>query len=253
MFSKNQLKYYSNLNQKKYRVLEQKILVEGQKLIIEALHSKLNCEVILTTNSFRESNPSFFRNKFLNDIKIELISHNDLERISDTQTPQGIIAVFEIPKYKLQNLGKEKIIIGLESIADPGNMGTIIRNCDWFGINYIITSNDCAESYNPKVIRSSAGSVFHINVIEFENFYEELDQLKKSQYKILVADLKGEDLYSFSNSDRTVIVFSNEAHGPSQELLNRADHILTIPRKGKAESLNVASASAIILGEFSRK
>lgn len=253
MFSKNQLKYYANLNQKKYRVLEQKFLVEGQKLILEALHSKLICEVILTTNSFRESNPSFFRNKFLNDIKIELISHNDLERISDTQTPQGIIAVFEIPKYKLQNLGKEKIIIGLESIADPGNMGTIIRNCDWFGISYVITSPDCAESYNPKVIRSSAGSVFHINVIEFENFYEELDQLKKSQYKILVADLRGEDLYSFSNSDRTVIVFSNEAHGPSQELLNRADHILTIPRKGKAESLNVASASAIILSEFSRK
>lgn len=252
MLSKNQLKYYSNLNQKKFRLIEQKFLVEGQKLILEALHSKLNCEVLLTTSSFRETNPSFFKNKLLNDVSIELISHNDLERISDTQTPQGLVGVFGIPKHKIQNLQKEKLIVALESIADPGNMGTIIRNSDWFGVNYIITTTDCAENYNPKVIRSSAGSVFHLCILEYEDFYGELKLLKQNGFKMVVADLHGESIYNFNKPDKVIIALSSEAHGPSQELINLADHVLTIPRKGKAESLNVASASAIVLGEVSR-
>ncbi|MEW6509264.1 MAG: RNA methyltransferase [Bacteroidota bacterium] len=250
MLSKNQLKYYAGLNLKKFRVLEQKFLAEGQKLILEALHSKLRCEVILTTNSFRESNPSLFRHRFLSEVNIELISHNDLERISDTQTPQGLIGVFEIPKHKIHNINKEKLIVALESIADPGNMGTIIRNCDWFGVNYIITTTDCAEIYNPKTIRASAGSVFHLCVVDYENIFLELKQLKQTGFKIFVADLKGENIYNFSYSGKSIIVFSSEAHGPSQELLNLADNILTIPRKGKAESLNVASASAVFLSEL---
>lgn len=250
MFTKNQLKYYSNLNQKKFRLLEQKFLVEGQKLIIEALKAKLHCEVILTTSSFRETNPSFFKNQILQHTTIELISHNELERISDTQTPQGLIGVFEIPKHKPLNPNKEKLIVSLESISDPGNLGTIIRSCDWFGINYIFLTPDCAEVYNPKVIRASAGSAFHVSVIEVENFYEELKRLKEYNLKILIADLNGEDLYEFKKSDKSIVVFSNEAHGPSQELLNIADHVLTIPKKGKAESLNVASAAAVFLSEL---
>lgn len=250
MFSKNQLKYYANLNQKKYRLLEQKFLVEGHKLIIEALRAKLNCEAILTTGSFRDTNSSFFKNQWLKDLTIELISHNELERISDTQTPQGIIGVFGIPKPKPVNFNKEKIIVALESISDPGNMGTIIRTSDWFGVSYIFTSSDSAEAFNPKVIRSSAGSVFHVNIIGFDNFYGELEHLKKNNYKIIVADLNGEDLYQFGKPEESVIVFSSEAHGPSQELLNLADHVLTIPKRGKAESLNVASSAAVFLSEF---
>lgn len=250
MFSKNQLKYYANLNQKKYRLLEQKFLVEGHKLIIEALRAKLSCEAILTTVSFRDTNPSFFKNQLLKDLTIELISHNELERISDTQTPQGIIGVFGVPKPKPVNLNKEKIIVALESISDPGNMGTIIRTSDWFGISSIIASNDSAETFNPKVIRSSAGSAFHLSVIEVENFYGELEHLKQNNFKILVTDLRGEDLYGFSKPEKSVIVFSSEAHGPSQELINLADHVLTIPKKGKAESLNVASSAAVFLSEL---
>jgi TrmH family RNA methyltransferase len=250
MLSKNQLKYYSNLNQKKFRMLEQKFLVEGQKLIIEALKAKLHCEVILTTSSFRETNLSFFKNQIIQHTAIELISHNELERISDTQTPQGLISVFEIPKHKPLNPSKEKLIVALESISDPGNLGTIIRSCDWFGINYIFLTTDCAEVYNPKVIRASAGSAFHANVIEIENFYEELKKLKENNFKILIADLNGEEIYGFKRSEKSAIVFSSEAHGPSQELINIADHILTIPKKGKAESLNVASAAAVFLSEL---
>lgn len=250
MISKNQLKYYANLNQKKFRLIEQKFMVEGHKLIIEALRAKLNCEVILTTSSFRETNPSFFKNQLLKDLTIELISHNELERISDTQTPQGIIGVFGVPKPKPINLNKEKIIVALESISDPGNMGTIIRTSDWFGINSIFITNDSAETFNPKLIRSSAGSAFHVNMIEQEDFYGELKHLKENNYKILAADLQGDDIYQFKKPEKLVVVFSSEAHGPSQDLINLADHVLTIPRKGKAESLNVASAAAIFLSEL---
>lgn len=252
MISKNQLKYFANLNQKKFRLIEQKFLVEGHKLILEAIHSKFKCEVILTTNSFSEANPSFFKSKILSGLPIELISHNDLERISDTQTPQGIIGVFEFPKHKFQNITKEKFIVALESISDPGNMGTIIRNSDWFGVNFIIATNDCAEVYNPKVIRASAGSVFHVCVLEYENFYDELNLFKKSDYKIIVTDLNGENIYNFIRPEKSIVVFSSEAHGPSQELINLADNLITIPKKGKAESLNVATASAIILSELTK-
>lgn len=250
MLSKNQIKYYSNLNQKKFRLIEQKFLVEGYKLILEALRSKIKCEVILTTSSFRDNNPSFFKNKILSNVPIELISHNDLERISDTQSPQGLIGVFEMPKHKVFDPGKEELIVALESISDPGNMGTIIRNCDWFGINYVLTTIDCAENFNPKVIRSSAGSVFHLSITEYENFYDELKLLKQNNFKIIVADIHGENIYNFSKPEKAILVFSNETHGPSQELSELADYIVTIPRKGKAESLNVASASAIILSEL---
>jgi TrmH family RNA methyltransferase len=252
MLSKNQIKYFAGLNQKKDRVLEQKFLVEGEKLIFEALHSKLTCELLITTSSFKERNPTFFKKQVIESNRIEIVSHNELEKISDTQTPQGIIGVFHFPKSKQQTIIKEKLIVGLESISDPGNMGTIIRNCDWFGIKFIFASGDCAENFNPKVIRASAGSVFHLSVYEAENFYDELRKFKESGFKIISTDLNGTDLFSYSTTELTVIVFSNEAHGPSQELLLLSDQTITIPKKGKAESLNVASASAVILSHFTK-
>lgn len=197
-----------------------------------------------------ETSPEFFNNPKLYSIRKEIIKQIDFKKFSDTKTPQGVVAVFKIPEnINDQNSNK---IIALENVSDPGNLGTILRNCDWFGFDNIILSEDCAEIFNPKVIRASAGSVFHININEEKQFYNKLIELKKRQYKILCSDLDGNDLYKFSLPQKYVLVLCNEANGPSPRLLKICDYKISIPRKGKAESLNVASASAVILSYLSK-
>lgn len=250
MLLKNEIKSYSLLLQKKYRKETGKFLVEGKKLVLEAINSKLECEIIVSTTRFAENLPEFFRDQKVGQIRFETVKQNELEKLSDTKTPQGIIGVFRIPIQKGAQK-KSKKIIALENISDPGNLGTIIRSCDWFGFNNIILSDDCAEIYNPKVIRSSAGSVFHINVQEEKSFYESLQLFKKENYKIICADIEGVNLDIFKIPESFVMVFCNEANGPTDKLLSICNSRLTIPKKGKAESLNVASASAVILSKLS--
>ena len=144
------------------------------------------------------------------------------------------------------------MIVALENISDPGNLGTIIRNCDWFGVNNILLSKECAEIYNQKVIRASMGSLFHLSIIEENDLINSLKDLKTKNYDIVTADLDGENLYKFKRGKDIAIVFCNEANGPSKELLKISNRKITIPQKGKAESLNVASASAVILSELTR-
>ncbi len=252
MLSKNELKYYSSLLQKKYRNETGKFLVEGKKLILEAVNSDFECELIASTKHFSNDNPEFFDNTRIITVRHETIKQIELEKLSDTKTPQGVIGIFRKPSLKTS--GKEsKTIVALENISDPGNLGTIIRNCDWFGFSRVILSSDCAEIYSPKVIRSSAGSVFHISISEEKNFYDYLETLRKENYSIVCADLNGTDLYKFTVPKNFVIVFCNEANGPTSELLSICDSKLTIPRKGNAESLNVASASSVILYELARR
>ena len=167
-------------------------------------------------------------------------------------TPQGITAVFRIPENKKIEEIKSNTVVYAENIADPGNLGTIIRICDWFGIETLLVSDNTVDVYNSKVIRSSMGSIFHINITEDVN-HKNLETLKKKGYKLLCADLQGESLYDFDIPDKKIIAFSNETAGPSEELLKRSDHKITIPKFGKAESLNVASASAIIISEIAKK
>lgn len=252
MFTQKELKYYSSLLQKKYRLEYQKFLVEGDKLISEALNSNYSCEIIISSYSFAEKNNSVINYFQKKGIRLEIINQNQFEKLCDTKTPQGIIGVFNFPQQKSKLQLKDKLIVALENISDPGNLGTIIRNCDWFGIKNILLSSDCTEIYNPKVIRASAGSVFHVNIYEQEEFYLELKRMKEFGYEILCTDLNGKNIYEFELKKNSILVFSNEAHGPSDNLLNISDYKITIPRIGKAESLNVASASAVFLSEFTK-
>ena len=253
--TKEKLKYYSSLLAKKYREQEKKFLVEGIKLISEAIDSGYSCEILLLTNQYADEEKIFLRDIKKKSIESEIIIQHELEKLCDTKTPQGIAGVFN---YKNSpgipdtgNLGP--ITAALENISDPGNMGAILRNCDWFGINNIIISPGCSEILNPKVIRASAGSVFHLNINESHNFYEELQQLKNNNYEIITADLNGSDLYSYKKKKKVVIVLSNETTGPSKQILDLTDQIITIPKKGKAESLNVGSASAVLLSELTKQ
>jgi TrmH family RNA methyltransferase len=245
----NELKYYSSLLRKKYRNSEKKFLVEGKKSVEEGLESNFHCEKIFVSHKFFENTRS---RKLFKKADVEVLKRSELVRLTDTMTPQGIMAAFKIPEdKKLEELESETIVYA-ENIADPGNLGTIIRICDWFGIDTLLVSDNTVDVYNPKVIRSTMGSIFHINIIEeIEN--ESLDILKKKGYKLICADLQGENLYEFNTPSKKIIAFGNEAAGPSKELLEKSDYKITIPKFGKAESLNVAVASAIILSEMVKK
>ncbi len=250
MLTKNQIKYYSSLLNKKFRQQEKKFIVEGIKLIAEALDSGYTSEIIIALKESATENLI----KQLNRKKTstEIVKSADFEKLCDTKNPQGIIGVFNFKQQPAMDFEHEKLIVALENISDPGNVGTIIRNCDWFGVKNILLSPDCAEVFNPKVIRASAGSVFHLNVSDENDFYKVLNEQKKKGFMILCADLNGENLYTFTGNQKVILVLANEANGPTKNLLDICDSKITIPRKGKAESLNVASASAVILSTLSK-
>jgi len=252
MLTKNQIKHYSSLLSKKYRLQEKKFIVEGIKLVEEALISEYSCEIIIAVKEFAEEDQNLLKRLDKRKITTEIVKSTDFEKLSDTKNPQGIIGVFHFKQQCSSDFKHEKLIVALENISDPGNLGTILRNCDWFGIKNVLLSPDCAEIYNPKVIRASAGSVFHLDIYEEKDLYNVLVELKKNGFVILCADLNGENLYSFSRSSKTILVLANEANGPTEKLLQSCDSKITIPRIGKAESLNVASASAVILSEITK-
>ncbi len=250
MISQSKLKYYSSLLQKKYRREEKKFLVEGKKLVEEGLQqNRYPCEIIFITNEFKEKNEEFIFSS-LRNFQFEIIRTIDFNRLCDTQQPQGIVAVFQIPLSDEQPKLVSRKIIYLEEIADPGNLGTIIRTCDWFGYSQILLSKNCVELFNPKVLRASMGSIFHVSVSENVEL-PFLFNLKKLGFEILCSDLDGKYFSEIEKPEKLVLCFSSEANGPSQELLNVSDYKVTIPKKGNAESLNVASASAILLNYFS--
>lgn len=246
-----ELKYYTSLTLKKNRIEEAKFVVEGIKLIGEAISSDYYCEAIFYTNAVSEKEEEFVESLRKKVLRIEEIRREDLCRLADSKTPQEVIAVFYYDDKKDKE-PKGELIVALESINDPGNLGTILRSCDWFGVSTILLSENCAEIYNPKVIRASAGSVFHLDILESEDFYQQLTELKNKNYKICCADLAGENIYNFTKQSKLVLVMANEANGPTDELLSLCDLKITIPKKGNAESLNVATASAIILSELSK-
>ena len=252
MISNNELKYYASLLNKKYRKIENKFLIEGKKIVGEGLASNYDCEKVFITGKFEETNPELIRKIRTKKVQVELLSSVEFQRISDTKAPQGIAAVLKKKSTVFSpSLIKDKFLVYLEDISDPGNLGTIIRNCDWFGINNILLSKESAEMYNPKVLRASMGSVFHLNIFEYITL-KEIAGLKNSGYAFICSDTEGKDVFDFSWNDKIILFLSNESKGPSQELLSITDHKITIPRKGKAESLNVASASAVILAALTK-
>lgn len=250
MISKNDLKYYSSLLIKKYRMQEEKFLVEGLKIVEEGLKSNYNNEAVFVTPAFAESFPeviSVISKKINNVLELKSI---EFQKISDTKSPQGIAAVFDkkYPKRSLSEL-RDDLLVLIDNVSDPGNLGTILRTCDWFGIYNILLTNESVEYLNPKVIRSSMGSVFHLNIYE-EVFENDIFDLKSSGYKIISSDIKGKNVFNFKLDSKSILVFSNESTGPSDRIKELADNTISIPGRGRAESLNVSTAAAIIISKF---
>ncbi len=254
MLTKNDLKYYSSLHRKRYRDEEKKFIVEGIKSLEEGLGSNFKCEVIFVTFQFNEENKKLIYEFKKKGFKIEVLKNMEFQKISDTVTPQGIAAVFLKPSHtpNLINDLEPNIICCLDDVSDPGNVGTIIRNCDWFGIEDIISLYNSADAYSSKAVRASMGSIFHVRLYYEIDAKNRLIKLQEKGYKILCADLKGKNIFDFEPTGKNVIIFSNEANGPSAEISSLIDDSITIPKLGAAESLNVASASAIILGQLTK-
>ncbi len=239
MISKSQTKYIQSLGQKKHRDQEGVFVAEGPKLVKELLQSK-NAELIClyALNDWIEENE-----KLLKGINVSAINENELEKISQLKTPNQVIAV--IKKFKMQKPDvKRKISLVLDAIQDPGNLGTIIRIADWFGILQIVCSPDCADVYNPKVVQATMGSIARVKV-----FHTDLPAWLKQQneVKVYATMFEGKDVTMMSPLKEGLIIIGNEAKGIRDELLQLVDEKITIPKKGGAESLNAAVATGIVL------
>ena len=251
MISKKELSFYSSLLTKKHRRTEKKFLVEGTKSVMEGLKSSYECEIIFITNKFAEENERVISNFSNPKTEIVILRQKEFQKISDTKSPQGIAAVFNKPDFVFttNKYKDDKIIVMLDNISDPGNLGTIIRNCDWFGIKNIFLSDNIVDYTNPKVLRSSMGSVFHVNLFEDITPFNLVD-LRSSGFEILCADIEGEKIFTYKSQKRKILILSSESHGPGEEFEKISDKKITIPKLGNAESLNVASASAVLLSQL---
>ncbi len=242
MFSKSQIKLIKSLSQKKFRSKEKLFIVEGKKGILELLKSGLHLHSIYTIDDIFDTPPecTFY------------ISEPELKKISNLSTPQSALAVFHIPEAKKPSL--DGLIVALDEIQDPGNLGTIIRMCDWFGIKDLICSRGTVDCYNPKVVQATMGSIARVN-INYVDLPEFLKEIKK-KHPVYGAFLEGDNLYTQTLPSKGVIVMGNEANGISSEIKNLVTHKLSIPQFGESpetESLNVATATAIFLSEFRRR
>ena len=238
MISKNQIKLITSLKQKKYRLEHQLFVVEGIKTIKELLASNLILHTLYTTETFNS------------DAKDEvLISEADLKRISFLTTPNKALAVFKIPESK--KISNNGLIVALDDVRDPGNLGTIIRLCDWFGIKELVCSKATVDCFNPKVIQATMGSITRVNI----TYVDLLAFIYETELPVFGAFMDGENVYTKTLPKEGVLVMGNEANGVSKVIEDLVSNKISIPRFGDlqaTESLNVATATAILLSEFRR-
>ncbi|SHG61360.1 TrmH family RNA methyltransferase [Winogradskyella jejuensis] len=240
MLSKNQIKLIKSLSQKKFRSQHGLFTVEGVKGITEFINSSFQLNHIYTTDAIFN----------VDDEHFSIISDTDLKKISQLKSPNTALAVFEIPEAK--SIDTSQLIVALDDVRDPGNLGTIIRLCDWFGIKDLVCSKATVDSYNSKVVQATMGSLTRVNVsyIDLENF------ISGFEGDIFGTFMDGENIYSANLPNQGVLIMGNEANGISRAIENLVNKRLAIPRFGTlkaTESLNVATATAICLSEFKRK
>ena len=248
------IKNIRKLKEKKYRDANNEYLIEGIKLIKEAVEEKAKIKLIVVCEESIEDGD--IDQKLLYEIaKYDCIYVNKkvFSILTDVQNPQGILAVIE-KKNNEENINyKEDIIVVLDGIQDTGNLGTILRTIDSVGLSQVIVSKETADSYNPKVVRSTMGAIFRVNVIESEDLLQTLKNLKKHKYKIMATSLETNNSIYDVEYNKKVIVIGNEANGVSKNVLEYADEKIKIPMLGKTESLNASVATSIILYEYVRR
>ena len=248
------IKNIKKLKEKKYRDEENKYIVEGIKLVEEAIAENAKISQIVVCEDCI-NNDSIDKNLMYEIAKYNCIyvSEKIFNLLTNVSTPQGILAIIEKDKNEENISYDEDIILVLDGIQDPGNLGTILRTVDSVGLKQIILSQNCADPYNPKVVRSTMGAIFRVNIIESRNIVDTLKQINKNKFKIMATSLEtSNNIYSVDYSKKAIII-GNEANGVSKEVLDLADEKIKIPMLGKTESLNASVATGVILYEYVRK
>lgn len=238
--SKSQLKIITSLSQKKHRQKHQLFIAEGLKVVNELLNSSFKVDTLFATDDFQTD---------ISLDKIIRISDKDLQKISNLKAPNKVLGLFVIPDEK--PLQKNGLTIVLDTINDPGNLGTIIRLCDWFGVSQLLCSAETVDCYNQKVVQASMGSLTRISIkyIDIEIY------LKETNLPTFIADMDGENVYKSALPKEAILIMGNEANGVSDKIKTLIKNKISIPRFGEnqeTESLNVATATAILLSEFKR-
>lgn len=251
MLSKNNIKFINSLKNKKFRFFHRQFIAEGEKIVQELLISDFKINKIIATEEW-------FQMWKTNIPKgTELISTDaaGIKKVSDQKTSGNVLAVIEIPDKQYNQFEIEnELSIALDDIQDPGNLGTIIRTADWFGVKNIFCSQNSVDVYNPKVVQSTMGAIFRVNVwyIDLKEFLEKYH----TKLKIYGTYLNGKNIYDVSISKTGIIVFGNESKGINENLSPFISELLYIPTYSKleikSESLNLAASVAVILAEFKR-
>lgn len=241
MLVKSQVKYIQSLGQKKQRDEQGLFIAEGPKIVAELLQTAAVQQIYALKEWIADNK------HLLKGVEVVEISPAELERISQLTTPNNVLAVLKKFDISPVIITKGTITLVLDTIQDPGNMGTIIRIADWFGIEQLVCSEDCADIYNPKVVQSTMGSIARVKIL-----YTDLQQWLISQkpVNIYAALLNGDDVTAMKKLNEGIIVIGNESKGISDEILKLVNVKITIPQKGKAESLNAAVATGIILSHI---
>ena len=239
MISRNQIKLIQSLSQKKYRQKHELFVVEGVKGVQEFLQSAFELHSLYTTESLL----------FDSSLDITEINDETLKKISTLKTPNKVVAIFKIPRPK--TIKEEGLIVALDAVNDPGNLGTIIRLCDWFGVQELVCSQQTVDCYNTKVIQATMGSLTRVNI----NYVDLPEFLSQTQLAVFGTYMDGDNVYKSALPKSGVLVMGNEANGISDAVSKTVTSRLAIPRFGNlksTESLNVATATAILLSEFKR-
>lgn len=248
------IKHIKKLKDKKYRDMNKEFIVEGIKLIKEAIEEKAEIKQIVVCDNCQ--NCDIIPKELMYEIaKYECIyvTEKVFSSITDVNTPQGILAIIGINNTETEIDYSQDIIVALDDIQDPGNLGTILRTVDSIGLNQILVSKGTADSYNPKVVRSTMGAIFRVKIIECEDLEKTLKEVKKQKYKLVITSLQAKDSVYDVDYNKKVIVIGNEANGVEQRIQGIADIKVKIPMIGKTESLNASVATGIVLYEYVRQ
>ena len=248
------IKHIKKLKDKKYRDLNNEYLIEGIKLIQEAIQENTKIKQIVICEDCE--NTEIIPKELMYEIaKFECIyvTKQIFNTITEVKNPQGIIAIINKENTEKEIDYNQDIIVALDDLQDPGNLGTILRTVDSIGLNQILVSKGTADCFNPKVVRSTMGAIFRVKIIECEDLKNTLKEVKKHKFKLMVTSLKAEKTIYATDYKKKVIIIGNEANGVKKEIQDMSDEKVKIPMLGKTESLNASVACGIILYEYVRQ
>ncbi len=256
MISKNRLKYVRSLEMKKYRKAEGVFVAEGHKLVGDLL-DVFECKYLAATSEWLSANVAWVDRQRRSGVEVDEVTDEELKRASFQETPQQVLAVFKQLTYEVDvnEVARKQLCLVLDDVQNPGNLGTIVRLADWFGIEHIFCSKGCADIYNPKTVQATMGGIARVQVHEAD-LPELLSRLDKD-IPVYGTFLDGENMYGRELENRGLIVMGNEGKGVSKEVAAFVTERLYIPNypegRETSESLNVAIATAIVCAEFRRR